>query len=76
MENYNSHHCPPVGEPHRCTRFAYRRELGEPRNRVPSPFHFAWFFQNVNVGHGGLVATINAYYAVRTGAAYATAKGN
>lgn len=45
----------------------YQRTATAPANPAPSPFHFAWFFQNTNIGHGGLVATIAAYYAVRSG---------
>ena len=71
-ENYNERACPPVGVPHVCTRFAYDRLAGLAlrANLAPSPFHFSYFFQNANIGHGGLVSTINAYYAVRSGAAY------
>lgn len=70
MENYNEHHCPPVGVPHVYTRFAYQREPSQRANLAPSPFHLSYFFQNTNIGHGGLVATIRAYYAVRSSEAY------
>lgn len=47
----------------------YKRNATAPVNLAPSPFPFA-FFQNTNIGHGGLIATIAAYYAVRSGEAY------
>lgn len=50
----------------------YQRKATAPANLALYPFYFEWFFQNVSIGHGGLIATINAYYAVRTGAAYST----
>lgn len=42
-----------------------------PLNPAPSPFHFAYFFQNVCIGHGGLLPTIRAHQITRSGDAYA-----